>query len=415
MLREELVVIEQLRTVWIGLAMVAAMSLSMGGCYFSPPGDSDPNTDPDLPARVVLTVMIDGPEGSVSAGEVVTLTASISESTTGTLFSWVQNAGLGVVISGADTSAAQFTAPSFAEDTSLSFVVTVSADGDAVGQATVTVMVLADPNFGIDPNDPTNPEADAGDDLSEAERVEMSLTAAASTGLGITYGWEQTGGEQVSIDDPNQSEIRFETPEFVSGGENTLQFQLTVTDNQGRKDRDEIVVTVTEVELPRVEITTSLGAIVVELEEELAPLHTANFLMYVDNDFYPGTIFHRVVNGPDIFVVQGGGFDEDLEQKDPNDPVDLEADNGLLNVEGSLGAARTSDPNSATSQFYFNGMDNPGFDPENNPPGFTVFGRVIRGLNIVQDILVVPTGDEGGLSNVPETPVTIDAVERVDK
>jgi peptidyl-prolyl cis-trans isomerase A (cyclophilin A) len=76
---------------------------------------------------------------------------------------------------------------------------------------------------------------------------------------------------------------------------------------------------------------------------------------------------------------------------------------------------RTSDPNSATSQFYFNALDNPGFDPENNPPGFTVFGRVIRGLDIVQDILVVPTGDENGFSNVPVTPVTIDAVERVDK
>jgi hypothetical protein len=338
-LREELVVIEQQRNVWIGLVIVAAASLSMGGCNFLPPEGGDPNTDPDLPARGVLTVTIDAHEGSVAVGEIVTLSASVSETTTGTLFSWVQTAGLGVVISGAETSTAQFTAPSFAADTSLSFVVTVSADGNAVGQATVTVMVSADPNFGIDPNDPTNPEADAGADLSEAERVEMTLTAEASTGLGITYEWEQTGGEQVSIEDPNQPEIRFETPEFVSGGENTLQFQLTVTDDQGRKDRDEIVVTVTEVALPRVEIATSLGAVVVELEEELAPLHTANFLMYVDNDFYPGTIFHRVVNGPDIFVVQGGGFDENLEQKDPNDPVQLEADNGLLNVEGSLGAA----------------------------------------------------------------------------
>jgi hypothetical protein len=218
----------------------------------------------------VLTVTIDAHEGSVAVGEIVTLSASVSETTTGTLFSWVQTAGLGVVISGAETSTAQFTAPSFAADTSLSFVVTVSADGNAVGQATVTVMVSADPNFGIDPNDPTNPEADAGADLSEAERVEMTLTAEASTGLGITYEWEQTGGEQVSIEDPNQPEIRFETPEFVSGGENTLQFQLTVTDDQGRKDRDEIVVTVTEVALPRVEIATSLGAVVVELEEELA-------------------------------------------------------------------------------------------------------------------------------------------------
>lgn len=401
---------------WLGWgAGVLVGALCMGGCFpTTQPGDGD-SGDTDLPPRTTLTVTAAGPTSTVTVDETVTLTATVSTEVASAIFSWLQTAGPGVSISSANTAQATFTAPSLENEATLTFVVTVSDGANAVGQATVSVTIAADPDFGIDPNDPTRPSADAGDDVSEAERVDLKLSGSDSSGLSLTFRWQQTAGADVTIADPNQEEIEFETPEFVSDGDNTLGFRLTVRDEQGRTNSDDVQVTVTAVSLPRVQMDTSLGEIVIELEEELAPLHTANFLQYVDGDFYPGTIFHRVVNGPDIFVVQGGGFDEDLEQKDPNDPVRLEADNGLLNEARTVGAARTNDPNSATSQFYFNPEDNTGFDPENNPPGFTVFGRVIRGFEVVLDILAVETSTQNSFENVPVTPVTIDAVERVDK
>ena len=401
---------------WLGLGVGAFLvALCMGGCFPTTQPDDGTDAGTDLPTRTTLEVTASSSTTSASVGETVTLTAAVSTDVASVIYGWLQTAGSGVAISAADTAEATFTAPSLQNETTLTFVVTVSDDANAVGQATVSVTVAADPNYGIDPNDPTRPQADAGADVSEAELVDLKLSGSDSSGLSLKYRWQQTAGADVTIVDPNLEEIEFETPEFVSDGDNTLGFRLTVRDEQGRTNSDDVQVTVTAVSQPRVQMGTSLGDIVIELNETLAPLHTANFLQYVDGDFYPGTIFHRVVNGPDFYVVQGGGFDVDLEQKDPNDPVRLEADNGLLNVAGTIAAARTSDPNSATSQFYFNPKDNTAFDPENNPPGYTVFGRVIRGFDVVLNILEVDTSTQSGFENVPVTPVTIDAVERVDK
>lgn len=402
---------------WLVMGVVLfGTALNLGsGCLFLPPNtDGGSDGDTTLPPRTTISVSANGPSEAVSAGDTVSLTALFSEPQAGLIFNWLQTAGQGVVISGANTAVASFTAPSLQSQGSLSFVVTVSDGQDAVGRATVNVTVAADPDFGIDPNDPTRPMADAGDDVTQSERVDFSLSGSDSSGLSLEYRWAQTAGSAVTIADPNQEEISFELPAFVDDGENTLTFALTVRDERGRTNTDDVQVTVTEATLPRVSMTTTLGEIVIELEEVLAPLHTANFLQYVDSEFYVGTIFHRVVNGPDIFVVQGGGFNADLELQDPNDPVQLEADNGLLNVAGTLGAARTSDPNSATSQFFFNPQDNSGFDPANNPPGFTVFGRVIRGFEVVLDIQVVPTNSQGGFDDVPITPVIVTAVSRVE-
>ena len=176
----------------------------------------------------------------------------------------------------------------------------------------------------------------------------------------------------------------------MPGGTNRFEFELTVTDQRNRQSSDRVVITV--IKRPQVRLRTSKGDIVVELEPTLAPKHTQNFLTYVDEGFYDGTIFHRVIAN---FVVQGGGFDPNLVQKPTHDPVPLEASNGLLNVRGSLAAARTTDPNSANSQFYVNLKDNTDLDPNAaaNPPnpGYTVFGRVVSGMDVVDQIAQVAT------------------------
>ncbi|UCG33403.1 MAG: peptidylprolyl isomerase [Phycisphaerales bacterium] len=140
--------------------------------------------------------------------------------------------------------------------------------------------------------------------------------------------------------------------------------------------------------MPQVRIRTTEGNFIVELNDELAPITVANFLSYVEDDFYSGTMFHRVDTG--LGIIQGGGFTKDGTRKATNDPIVLEADNGLKNLRGTIAMARTSDPNSATSQFYVNTKDNPGFDPENNPPGYAVFGEVVSGMSVVDEIQALP-------------------------
>jgi len=149
---------------------------------------------------------------------------------------------------------------------------------------------------------------------------------------------------------------------------------------------------------PRVRITTSMGEFLIELDEELAPNTVQNFLQYVDEGFYDNTVFHRVIHW---FIVQGGGYVSGLEAKPTHDPIASEANNGLLNVRGTIGMARSDDANSATSQFYINVADNPAFNLSATSPGYTVFGRVIEGLAVVDQIAAVPTETRGNYSDVP--------------
>ena len=155
---------------------------------------------------------------------------------------------------------------------------------------------------------------------------------------------------------------------------------------------------------PRVRITTSLGEFLLELDPNDAPLTVENFLQYVDEGFYDGTIFHRVIQG---FVVQGGGYLPGLEAKPTHDPIASEANNSLLNLRGTVGMARTDDANSATSQFYVNVVDNPTLDASATSPGYTVFGRVIEGMDIIDEISTVPTQTSGDFSDVPVEDVVI--------
>jgi cyclophilin family peptidyl-prolyl cis-trans isomerase len=161
----------------------------------------------------------------------------------------------------------------------------------------------------------------------------------------------------------------------------------------------------------QVRITTSLGAFVIELEDERAPLTTANFLRYVREGQYSGTIFHRVIPS---FVVQGGGLTPDYASKQTREPIPNEAGNGLVNLRGTVGLARTSAPHSGDAQFYVNLADNADLNPLPTRWGYAVFGRVIDGMDVVDRIGVVPTGPMGPLkSDVPQRTVLIEKAEVV--
>ena len=160
---------------------------------------------------------------------------------------------------------------------------------------------------------------------------------------------------------------------------------------------------------PKVEVTTSKGAFVIELESEKAPKTVENFLAYVDAGFYPGTIFHRVIR---MFMVQGGGMDAALKKKKTiRPPVELEVGNGLSNLRGTVAMARTSNPNSATSQFFVNVVDNKRLDTTGG--GYAVFGKVIKGMDVVDAIRATPTGKKNGMRDVPVETITIVDVKRL--
>lgn len=160
--------------------------------------------------------------------------------------------------------------------------------------------------------------------------------------------------------------------------------------------------------LPKVKIETSLGDIVVELDSAKAPETVRNFLVYVKSGFYKDTIFHRVING---FMIQGGGFDQTMRQKAPTrKPIANEASNRLPNKAYTIAMARTSDPHSASSQFFINVADNPGLNYRASTQdgyGYAVFGKVVQGMDVVDKIKMVPTGRSGQHENVPLTPVVI--------
>lgn len=165
---------------------------------------------------------------------------------------------------------------------------------------------------------------------------------------------------------------------------------------------------------PRIRLETSKGSFTLELYPEKAPLTVENFLGYVDSGQYEGTIFHRVI--PD-FMVQGGGFTEGLTQKPTGPPVRNEADNGLSNDRGTVAMARTSNPHSATAQFFVNVIDNDYLNhtaPDFNRYGYTVFGRVVEGMDVVDAISKVPATTRGPYQNLPVEPVVIRTVKRLD-
>ena len=166
--------------------------------------------------------------------------------------------------------------------------------------------------------------------------------------------------------------------------------------------------------MTRVRMSTILGDMTLELNAEKAPKTVENFVNYATSGFYDGTIFHRVINN---FMVQGGDFDADMRQKTTEAPVDNEANNGLKNNRGTIAMARTMDPHSATAQFFINVSDNDFLNhtAENMQGwGYTVFGQVVEGQEVLDKIRVVPTGSQAGHQDVPVDPVVIESVTVLD-
>ena len=160
---------------------------------------------------------------------------------------------------------------------------------------------------------------------------------------------------------------------------------------------------------PVVELDTNMGAIVIELNEEKAPKTVENFLNYVKSGHYDGTIFHRIIDG---FMIQGGGMDAEMNEKSTNAPVENEADNGLKNDAGTIAMARTQDPHSATSQFFVNVKDNDFLNHSGKNMqgwGYTVFGKVTSGMDVIDKMRGVPTGRFGMHADVPNEPVVINS------
>ena len=156
---------------------------------------------------------------------------------------------------------------------------------------------------------------------------------------------------------------------------------------------------------PRVKLDTSAGDILVELDQAKAPKTVENFLQYVKDKHYDGTVFHRVIDG---FMIQGGGFTPEMQQKPTRAPIALEASNGLKNDRYTIAMARTGNPNSATSQFFINVKNNDSLNaPNPDGYGYTVFGRVVGGTEVVDKIRAVQTGNKGGMQNVPLDPIII--------
>lgn len=164
---------------------------------------------------------------------------------------------------------------------------------------------------------------------------------------------------------------------------------------------------------PQVVLHSNKGDIVIELDAEKAPNTVENFLSYVDEGFFDETIFHRVIPG---FMVQGGGFTADMQQKKTHAPIQNEAENGLKNLRGTLAMARTNDPHSATAQFFINLTDNDFLNfkaASGTGWGYAVFAKVVSGMEVVDEIAKVPTGNKGMHQDVPKDTVTIDKGERI--
>ncbi len=363
----------------------------------------------------------------VPVGYTVELRAVVTDGGEGISYAWVQTAGAGVALTNARSRVANFVTPSLEDDDTLRFLVTTwNADGD-VGQAETAVTVAADTDYvpfvpggtgtssgGEDR--PEGPEAVAGEEQSVAPGDTVTLDGTDSTGNDLTYAWHQISGTTVELetDDDDEGIVTFTAPGYESGATNTLEFRLTVTDSVNRSVTDEVSVIVRNPDTlgTRVRIETTMGNITVELFDEDAPLTVENFLAYVDDGFYTNTIFHRVIAG---FVVQGGGFLTGMTPKTTNDPVPSEADNGLLNERGTVAMARTSNPDSATSQFYFNLIDNDFLDASDSNAGYTVFGQVLTGLSVIDRIATVETGTVEGYEDVPLEDVRIRSVERIEE
>ncbi|MFC1737838.1 peptidylprolyl isomerase [Planctomycetota bacterium] len=166
-------------------------------------------------------------------------------------------------------------------------------------------------------------------------------------------------------------------------------------------------------ESKKVKLQTNMGDIIIELNEKKAPITVKNFLQYVEDGFYEGTIFHRVIPN---FMIQGGGFTADMVQKQTRPPIKNEASSGLKNNRGTIAMARTPNPNSATCQFFINHKNNASLNYAGSAnPGYAVFGKVVEGMDVVDEIAAVKTAVRNGMSDVPVKPVVINSAKVISQ
>lgn len=383
------------------------------GC---PSGGDDSGTA--LPDRGVIALQATATP-TATPGERVALSVRTLSEMADARFSWLQISGQGVRIDDSESTSASFIAPSLQNTQTLRFRVTARNAAGDVGSAEVKTVVTADPNFGSGSGGSggsgggqgTSLIARAGADKSAEEESTVTLDGSASIGNGLSYQWRQLRGADVTVNNATSVRATFIAPAFETDGDNSLEFELVVRDSSARIARDRVIVTITQksglVTKPRVRFRTSLGDFVMEMEPQRSPNTVANFLQYVDDDFYDNTIVHRVVPG---FVIQGGGFTSGLVQKTPRAPIDGEAPNGLSNVRATVAMALSAgNPDSGTSQWFVNLVDNTFLDRQN----FTVFARVVEGMNIVDQIATVQTTSRNGFDDVPVTDVIVFDVERL--
>jgi cyclophilin family peptidyl-prolyl cis-trans isomerase len=331
-----------LRLTAVCLAIGSLAQLLPSGCpLLSEPIPDD--TEPPQP-------QVSAPD-RVAVGEQVELTASVAGADDeGTIsYQWYQTYGRVVDLQNANTAAASFVAPQVTEDHTLRFRVDAQNLAGATGNAEAAVTVTGKPSDSSDT---------AGD------------------------GDSSTSGESAS-DGTSDKDNTSDDTGATSGG--------TVTETS---DED------------RVYLITSKGKIVIELYVTDAPLTVKNFQTYVREDFYRGTIFHRITQNEDGEgeIVQGGGYLPGMQYKEPNhSPVPNESDNGLSNIRGTVAMARAGDPDSATSQFFFNLENHSEYDWEEGEPGYTVFGRVVEGMSVLDEIGQVeidPPGDGAPVNDI---------------
>lgn len=260
--------------------------------------------------------------------------------------------------------------------------------------------------------------AESGESVTLAAKIE-NLPASMTP----TYRWYQTYGSVVDLQGADTASPSFVAPAIRT--EQTLRFRVDVIATDFTRSATTEIVVAADSGLPdpnsgdgdndprpRVRVFTSKGNFVLELRRDRAPITVANFLRYVDDGFYTDLIFHRVIED---FVIQTGGYLEDEERVTTGvrPPITLESENGLRNDRGTIAMARTNEPNSASSQWYINLVDNDSLNFTDSNPGYAVFGRVIEGLSVVDAIGAVDTTTRNGLQDVPVDPVFLQKVERI--
>lgn len=378
--------------------------------FFLMATDEDTGQDTDevtITVKAKLTASA-GEDQSVLEETVVTLTGTAGDGFGTRTASWTQKSGPAAQLADANAISTTFTAPSVAEPTTLTFELTVSDGSGATITDTVEVTVVA------------SLTADAGGVVTVYPGAQVALQGSVVGGGGqVTYSWQQTDGESVTLTDANTATPSFSAPEGED--DKTLVFELTVTDPNSDTDVDTVTITV---HAPRVRFATTMGEFVILLRPDKAPIGVQNFMRYVNEDFYQGLIMHRVIQD---FMAQGGGWPPDFSQMERHDGIQIESNNGLSNVRASVAYARTSDPNSATSEFFVNLVDNTlagaqdgnanldYVDAQN--PGYAVFGRIIEGMAVIDAMaqvathsVQIPWNPSTTFDNVPVTAIVFNEV-----